>query len=74
LCETSTGHNDPPNGNNNAYPGRWALETEHDGVRWDLAEDVGYEEYHVGDVVVGSGHFEVLLEAFDFGVTDVGSV
>jgi hypothetical protein len=73
-CETSAGHYDSPDGNDKADPIRRALEEKHDGICRDLANDVGYEEDHVGDVVVGSGHLEVLFQAFNFGVANVGSV
>lgn len=49
------------------------LELDEDGIGGDLAQNVGDEEHHVGDVVVVAFHLEIGFEALDFGVAQVGS-
>ena len=73
VHESLSKRTDTPEDHDDAEPGGWRQPLQ-DQIARNLEENVRNEEHEEGDVVVCTDHFQVLGQALDLCIADIGPV
>lgn len=74
MDQAGTGHHDAPHTDQTPYVEGWPAELFQDDVAWQHTHGIGQKENCQRDIVLAACKSQVLDQALDLGVANVGTV